>query len=67
MKDLSGELPQGWEACRNYANNMVYYVNQGTKASTYTRPGSRKVLPYVGLLAGQEAGEKPACQVTCEV
>ena len=23
MKELSDELPDGWEACRNYANNMV--------------------------------------------
>ena len=26
MKELSTELPEGWEACRNYANNMVGLV-----------------------------------------
>ena len=54
MKELSDELPDGWEACRNYANNMVYYVDHNTKTTTYIRPpgGPGKKLPYVGMPAG---------------
>lgn len=55
MKELSDELPDGWEACRNYANNMVYYVDHNTQTTTYLRPpggpGGKK-LPYVGMPAG---------------
>jgi hypothetical protein len=45
MKILSTELPQGWQACRDYANNMVYYVNHNTKTTTYVRPPPPNVLP----------------------
>ena len=59
MKELSDELPDGWEACRNYANNMVYYVDHNTKTTTYIRPpgGPGKKLPYVGMPAGGDPGD----------
>lgn len=58
MKELSDELPDGWEACRNYANNMVYYVDHNTTTTTYVRPpgGPGKKLPYVGMPAGGNPG-----------
>lgn len=54
MKELSDQLPDGWEACRNYANNMVYYIDHNTKTTTYIRPpgGPGQKLPYVGMPAG---------------
>jgi len=51
------------EACRNHANNMVYYIDHTSKSTTYIRPAggpASSLQPFAGMPAGGFTAGAPA-------